>query len=682
MTGTAGAAGDDPYLWLEEIDGARALDWVRAENARSLAVLEADPRFATIHAQARDIHTAKDRIPYGRAIDGLVHNFWRDEAHVRGLLRCAPLDEYRKASPDWRTVIDIDALAEAEGENWVYAGRDFLPGDPQRFMISLSRGGGDAVVLREYNGLAGGFVEGGFMLPEGKQTAAWVDADRLLVASEHGGGTLNTSGYPNRVRAWSRGAPFENAALVCEAPEDEAFLWPITLRRPEGTYHFVLRKPDGYSQILFLLDPDLNPVRLDVPQDSEFEGVLGGQMLLSLRSDWSVEGATLPAGGLVSLDLAHTAADGQARNARLVAPAPARGAIQGAAVAGDRLLIQMIDNVKGRIESATLEPDGWRTAPIDLPDLGSVNIVDADPMDGTAFVTFQDFLTPTTLYLVRGEAPPEPIKQMPAHTDTSPYAVDQHFATSKDGTEVPYFLLRSKDIPGDGTTPTLLYGYGGFEISLTPSYLGPAQKAWLEHGGAYAIANIRGGGEFGPAWHRAAMKQHRQRAFDDFYAVAEDLVARKVTTPARLGIYGGSNGGLLVGVAMTQRPELFGAVVCAVPLADMLRYHTLLAGASWIGEYGNPDVPEERAWIARYSPYQNVRSGDGPPVFFWTSTRDDRVHPGHARKMAAKLMEMGADVLYYENVEGGHSAAADLLQLARRDALTVVYMLQKLADAG
>ena len=673
---------DDPFLWLEEVDGRDALDWVRARNSESLAVLEGDPRYQAIHSDAVAIHTADDRIPFGRAVDGTVHNFWRDKAHVRGLMRQTSLASYRTATPDWDIVLDLDALAEAEGENWVYAGRSMLPPEYRHCLLSLSRGGGDATVLREFDLETRQFVADGFTLPEAKQSAAWLDADRVLIATSHGGGPVNTSGYPRTVRLWQRGTPIEAAEPVLEAPETDALLGLLVSHRADGRHAFITRHPDFFHEEIAVVGDDGTTTTLPLPDDIDFNGVFAGRLILLLRSAWTVEGTDFPAGAALSLDLAATLAACQPTGARLIAAPPERGAIGGLATTRDSVLVQMIDNVKGRIAVARTDGDGWRLEPMALPDLGSVGIVSADDETDTAMVSYQDFLTPTTLYLSADGGAPEPIKSQPAHIDPEPFVMEQRFARSADGTEVPYFLLRGKDTKPDGETPTILYGYGGFEISLTPSYAGPLQKAWLERGGAYAIANIRGGGEFGPDWHKAALKANRQRAYDDFYAVAEHLVASGLTSPKRLGIYGGSNGGLLVGVAVTQRPELFGAAVCAVPLLDMLRYHTLLAGASWIGEYGNPDVPEERAWIMRYSPYQNARpDAKMPPVFFWTSTRDDRVHPGHARKMAAKLIDQGRDVLYYENMEGGHSAAADLLQLARRDALTVVYFLRTLADA-
>jgi prolyl oligopeptidase len=671
----------DPFLWLEDVQGERALDWVRAQNARSLGELEADPRFRPIYDDAVAILTAEDRIPYGIPLAGAVHNFWQDKANVRGLLRRTSLASYRRPDPDWEVVLDLDAQAKAEDENWVYAGREFRPPDHQRFLISLSRGGGDAVVLREFDMATRQFIDDGFTLPEAKQRAAWLDRDRLLVATSHGGGPVNSSGYPRTIRLWQRGTPIESARLVYEAPETDALLFTTVSHRRDGRHAFIVRMPDFYHEQVFLVDDAGTATPLALPDDLQFGGMFAGRLMITLRSDWTVGGQRYPAGAAVSVDLAATAAAGAARGAHLIAAPPARGALQGLASTSDRLLVQQLDLIKGRIEVAEPDGDGWRIAPLELPAMGSISIAGADDETPTAMLVYQDFLTPTTLYLAEGDRAPEPIKRLPSRIDPEPYVAEQRFAVSQDGTEVPYFLLRSKGARMDGETPTILYGYGGFEIALTPSYVSPMQKAWLEHGGAYAIANIRGGGEFGPAWHEAALKSNRQRAYEDFYAVAEHLIGSGLTSSRRLGIYGGSNGGLLVGVAVTQRPELFGAVACAVPLLDMLRYHKLLAGASWIGEYGDPEIAEERAVIARYSPYQNVPGRPMPPILFETSTMDDRVHPGHARKMAAKLIDQGRDVLYYENIEGGHSAAADLLQVARRDALTITFFLQKLADA-
>lgn len=679
---SAAGAAEDPFLWLEDVEGDEALDWVRAQNERSLGVLEGDARYERLYEDAKAIHTATDRIPYGIYADGTIHNFWQDAGHVRGLLRRIDLDGYKAADPDWEIVLDLDALAEEEGENWVYGGRTFLPPKNDRCLIALSRGGSDASVMREFDMGAKAFIEDGFVLPEGKQWGSYLDADTLLIATPHGGGTTNSSGYPRQIRRWRRGTPIEAADLVYESAETDAMVRPYVSHRPEGRRALLVRLPDFFHQQVFALDDDGTPTPLPLPDDVDLQGVFGPHLLAGLRSDWSADGRSFPSGSLVSIDLDATLRAEAPSGVRLVAAQPERGTIASVSTTKDRVYIGMLDTVTGRLVAAQPPEDGdgdWRTEPVPLDPTGSLTVVSADSFSETVLVDFQSFLTPATLNLMRDGRAPEPIKALPARFDPEPFQAEQHVAVSADGTEVPYFLLSPREWSGDGPLPTILYGYGGFEVSLSPTYLGPLGKAWLEAGGAYAIANIRGGGEFGPAWHQAALKANRQRAFDDFIAVAETLVETGVTAPDRLGISGGSNGGLLVGAAMTQRPELFAGVFCAVPLLDMLRYHKLLAGASWIGEYGDPDVPDERAWIEAYSPYQKLAAGTRyPRMFLATSTKDDRVHPGHARKMAAKMMSQDHDVLYYENIEGGHSAAADLLQLARRDALATVFFLDTL----
>ena len=673
---------EDPYLWLEEVLGSEALDWVETQNDASRARLESDERFAAIRDAALAVYSATDRIAYARHAGERVFNFWQDERHVRGILRAASIDSYLEGAPEWETLLDIDVLAEAEGENWVYKGSTCLRPDFERCMISLSRGGADAVVVREFNVRRKAFVEDGFTSDEAKQDVEWLDEDHLLIGTAGSGFRTTDSGYSAEVRLWKRGQSLEDSRRLFEVPSDYVSAFPIVARSSAGTYVFALGSPEFFrEQVSYLGDPlaeDISPRQLPLPEDIDWRGMFGERIIALTRSAWEIDGELHPAGALIAVPL-DALLQGDLSGVETVLVPPETGAIQSVQVARSHLYVSVMDNVRTRLVRVAHGELGWTETQVDVPSTGTLSIVSATSESDLVFVNGEEFLVPDSLYAIDGAAKPRVIAQLPMRFDASAYVASQSFAMSADGTRVPYFLIKGRD--AQGPVPTLLYGYGGFEISLTPSYLSPLPVSWLEAGGAYAIANIRGGGEFGPAWHQAALQANRQRAYDDFAAVAEDLTDTGVTAPAKLGIYGGSNGGLLVGALLTQRPELFGAVVCAVPLLDMLRYHKLLAGASWIGEYGDPDVPEERAWLAAYSPYHNVRDDlDYPQVFLTTSTRDDRVHPGHARKMAAKMMAAGHDVVYYENTEGGHSAAANLNQVARRDALVVTFLMQALMD--
>ncbi len=673
---------EDPYLWLEEVLGSEALEWVETQNHASQARLESDERFAAIRDAALAVYSATDRIAYAGHAGTRVFNFWQDERHMRGILRAASIGSYLAGEPEWETLLDIDALAEAEGENWVYKGRACLRPDFERCMISLSRGGADAVVVREFNVRRQAFVEDGFISDEAKQDMEWLDEDHLLISKAGSGFRTTDSGYSAEVRLWKRGESLEESRRLFEVSSDYVSATPVVVRSSAGTHVFVVGSPGFFrEQVSYLGDPlaeDVSPTQLPLPEDIDWRGMFGKRIIALTRSAWDVDGHVHPAGALVAVPLGALL-QGDLSGVETVLVPPETGAIQSVQVAQSHLYVSIMDNVRTRLVRLSRDESNWMQTQVDVPSTGTLSIVSATSESGLVFVNGEEFLVPDSLHAIEGEAKPRVIAQLPARFDSSAYLASQSFATSADGTRVPYFLVKRRD--AEGPAPTLLYGYGGFEISLTPSYLGPLPVAWLEAGGAYVIANIRGGGEFGPAWHQAALQANRQRAYDDFAAVAEDLIDTGVTEAAKLGIYGGSNGGLLVGALLTQRPELFGAVVCAVPLLDMLRYHKLLAGASWIAEYGDPDVPEERAWLAAYSPYQNVRDDvDYPQVFLTTSTRDDRVHPGHARKMTARMIAAGHDVVYYENTEGGHSAAANLNQVARRDALVVTFLMQALMD--
>ncbi|MGX9219918.1 prolyl oligopeptidase family serine peptidase [Massilia varians] len=674
---TTPSAHDDPYLWLEEVDGAQARAWVEGRNRITEAELEAQPSCAALRARLRAILDSTEKIPYAGCHAGLLYNFWRDAVHARGIWRRTTLDEYRKGAPAWETIIDLDLLAREEGENWVWGGVTWLEPDGALCLVSLSRGGGDAHVVREFDVMERRFVPDGFNLPEAKSDVAWIDRDTLFVGTDFGPGSLTESGYPRIVKEWRRGTPLEAAATVFEARPDDlsASAWlDVT---PGFERAFVQRQIGFYSSELFLRR-DGRLIKLPKPEDANAFAVRD-QLVIELRSNWEAGGTSYPQGALLAADF-DAALRGQAAFEPLFLPSPLTS-LDGLTVTRDALLLTVLDKVKNRIVELRREDGRWQAREVDLPNMGALDTWAFDRVASNRyFLTMTGFTEPSTLYLMEaGTDAREPLKSMPAFFQAQGLQVHQFEAPSSDGTRVPYFAVMHRDTPLDGDNPTVLYGYGGFEVSLKPSYGAISGSAWLEDGGVYVVANIRGGGEFGPGWHQAALKQDRQRAFDDFIGVAEDLVARKITSPRRLGIMGGSNGGLLVGAVLTQRPELFNAVVCQVPLLDMRRYHLLLAGASWMGEYGDPDDPAEWAWIARYSPYHRVRAGQRyPRVLFTTSTRDDRVHPGHARKMAARMLEQGHEVLYWENLEGGHAGAADNAQTARMWALTWTFLRRQL----
>ncbi|MBC8056757.1 MAG: DUF924 family protein [Rhizobiales bacterium] len=684
---------EDPFLWLEDVLGDRALAWVRERNANSQAVLRARPEYEPIRAGLLEVMNAKARIPPVARRGDFFYNLWQDDTHKRGLWRRTSLDEYRQAEPAWETVLDLDALAIAEGENWVWGGAVGLPPAYARVLISLSRGGADAAVLREFDTVAKAFVEGGFELAEAKSDVDWADADTLYVGTDFGPGSMTSSGYPRIVKRWSRGTPLDSATTVYEAAADDMVAHVSVDSTPGHERTLITRAIDFYTRHYLLLEgAELR--RLDVPDDAQisFWNSAHGPadtLLIELRSAWSVAGETFPGGALLAADAAAYLA-GERRVDVLFTPTATRS-LAGYTTTRSHIVIVVLDNVAGRLEEWRRGEGGFTRRAIDAPFPGTLSVsalhdpVRADdPLAEHYLLSYSDFLTPDTLWLATtGSDARETLKAQPPHFDASGMRVDQFFATSADGTRVPYFVIWpvgvDASVPADGSTPTLLYGYGGFEIPMLPSYRAGHGRGWLARGGVLVFANLRGGGEYGPTWHQAAVKEHKQRSYDDFIAIAEDLIARRITSAQRLGIEGGSNGGLLVGAVLTQRPDLFGAVVCQVPLLDMRRYHRLLAGASWMAEYGDPDQPQAWAYISKYSPYQNVKAGVAyPEVFIATSTRDDRVHPGHARKMAAKMLAQGHEVLYYENIEGGHGGAADNEQRAHVQALALAYLWRRL----
>jgi prolyl oligopeptidase len=671
------AAPADPFLWLEDVQSDRSLAWAREQNAVTQRELEASPDFKPIYDRLLAIYDSKARIPYVTKHGEFYYNFWRDARHVRGIWRRTTLAEFRKESPAWETVLDLDALASSEKENWVWKRTDWLRPGYERCFIQLSRGGGDAVVVREFDVPTKSFVKAdAFHVPEAKTDVAWRDRDTLYVGTDFGPGTRTDSGYPRIVKEWRRGTPLASARTVFEGVATDVSVSASVSRRFGYHREFLRRSITFFSGETHLRVGD-KFVKLDVPADARV-GTFKEFITVTLRSAWTVGGRTYAAGALLSAPWERFLA-GSRDFEVLFQPGP-RTSLASFSATRQHIILNELDNVRSRLTVLTRDGTTWRRAPLPAPELGNVSASSVDEDSDDYFLNVTGFLTPSSLYLgTLGSEKRELLKQLPSFFDATGLAVSQHEAVSKDGTRVPYFQVARADLKLDGSHPTLLYGYGGFEIAQRPNY-GPANgSAWLERGGVYVLANIRGGGEFGPAWHQAALKENRQRAYDDFIAIGEDLIARRVTSTPHLGVMGGSNGGLLVGVMLTQRPDLFGAVVCQVPLLDMRRYNQLLAGASWMGEYGNPDVPAEWAYISRYSPYQNIRPGvKYPRVLFTTSTRDDRVHPGHARKMAAKLEAQKADVLYYENIEGGHGGAANNQQSAYMGALAYTFLLKQL----
>lgn len=688
---TAKAIQPDSHLYLEEVEGKEALAWVRGENERTLKVLESDARFQGYYDAALKIATSQERIPYGSIRKGYVYNFWQDAAHERGLWRRQSLSDYGAGAGAWETLLDVDALAKSEGANWVYKGVSCRPPEQTDCLLSLSDGGKDAVRVREYSiadgGAKAGFVAGGFDIPEAKTSFTWETKDALLVATDWGGdgSTLTESGYPFVIKRLKRGETLAQAVEIYRGTKQDVATSPFAIEDAEGHRWFGASRAETFftaSYVMFPADGGA-PVSLPIPKKASPQGIIADTLIVTLEEDWSPEGqSTFKSGDLVGFSWSAFLKDGKLPKVELVFRPTPKQALQGVGITKNNLLVNISDNVVVKVMAYTKGAAGWTSSEVKLPPNGSAGVIFSDNEETTAFLGFENYLSPDTLYSydsVTGDV--KQLRQLPAWFDASPYQVDQHEATSKDGTKVPYFVVHKKDIKLDGKNPALVYGYGGFQVSQTPGYSGTVGKLWLEQGGVYVMANIRGGGEFGPSWHQAGLKTKRQVVYDDFIAVAEDLIAKKITSKEKLGAMGGSNGGLLMGVMYTQRPDLFHAIVCQVPLLDMLRYNLLLAGASWMDEYGDPDVPEERAWLEKLSPYHNVDAAKVyPEIYFETSTKDDRVHPGHARKMAKLLEEMGKPFLYYENIDGGHSAAANQREAARRSALEFTYLARKLID--
>ena len=666
----AGTLGDDdPYLWLEKVEGDSALSWVKEQNALTIAELEEDPRFTQFESEALAIYEAKDKIAYATIHGDFTYNFWRDEAHIRGLWRRSPVKAYLDNKPEWDVVLDFDELAMAENENWVYKGAKGLPPAYDRFLIELSRGGKDAVVVREFDVSTRKFVDDGFNVAEAKSDVSWISTDKVFVATDFGPGSMTESGYPASVRVWNRGEDLSVSQEVARVSAAELGAWGWTQFTQNKQYRLISKSRDFWSHEILLLGEDNELRKLDLPNDADFKGIWKDQIVAILRSDW--QGSAK--GSLVAVDLKSS------QKTEIFVP-DARSSISETNFTATNLLLTIQEDVIDKVYRVSFKDTAWILEDLSLPFGGTLSISGASALNSDFFYTYNDLITPVTLgYYADASSKPRLVRQSPPRFDSEGLEVNQKFVTSKDGTRVPYFLVSRKDINLDGNNPTLLYGYGGFEVSEKSQYWSKTGKLWMEKGGVFALANIRGGGEYGPAWHQAALKTNRHKSYEDFIAIAEDLIQEGYTRPEKLGIMGGSGGGLLVGSVFTMRPDLFNAVVAQVPLLDMLRYHKLLAGASWMGEYGDPDDPIEGAYLRKYSPYHNIYPDKKyPNPMFTTSTKDDRVHPGHARKMVARMMEQGHPVMYYENMEGGHAAGANLKQYATMAAIEFTYLHRQL----
>jgi prolyl oligopeptidase len=671
-------AQEDKYQWLEEIDGIQSLEFVKTQNKATIEKLSKEKAYSSIYKKSLEIFNSSDRIAYPEIRGQYVYNFWQDKNNERGIWRRCLLTNYNNGKYNWETLIDVDKLSKKDGIKWVFKGVTGLYPDFKKFLISLSNGGGDAVYTKEFDVDKKQFIKDGFNIDESKGSATYVDKNTLCVSSDFGEGTMTSSGYPRQTKLWKRGTLLKNAQLIYEGDSTDVAAWSGMLRDDKKNY-IMVTKAITFFTTKNMIWMDNKMITLDVPEDCSVKGILQNQLIVHLKSDWTVDSKTYKTGTLITLNFTELL-KGNKDIYVIVAPDKFSSLSESYATTKNRLLIILLTDVTSQMYSYVFTNGKWMHQKVKAPELGTIGIITADDVTDQYFFVFENFINPSTLYFAdASKNTSKAIKSLPAYFDASKYEVQQFKAKSKDGTMIPYFMVSAKNMKYNGANPTLIEAYGGYEVSYVPYYLSTSGSAWLDKGGVSIIANIRGGGEYGPQWHQDGMKEKRQNVFDDLYAVSEDVIARKITSPKHLGVLGGSNGGLLVGVAFTQRPDLYNAVVCAVPLLDMQRYNKLLAGASWMGEYGNPDVPEEWEYLKKYSPYHNVKEGmNYPEVFFTTSTRDDRVHPGHARKMVAKMNDMGYKTYYYENTEGGHAGSSTPEQRAKSEALTFSYLLMKL----
>ncbi|GGP88348.1 prolyl oligopeptidase family serine peptidase [Shewanella ulleungensis] len=675
-------AEEDKFIWLEDVEGAKPMSWVKQQNDVSAAHIKAYKGFDSLVANSLDILNNKARIPYASRIGEYFYNFWKDETHTRGIYRRTTLEEYAKPEPKWETVLDIDALGKAEGVNWVYKGMNCQYPLNERCFVSLSRGGADAAEVREFDLTTKTFVDTAqkpFLVNEAKSIVSWIDKDTVFIGTDFGDGkSMTDSGYPSLVKLWKRGTPLSEAKTIFTGDKASVASAGYVIFDDKTPLNIITESLTFYTAKHYVYQND-KLIPLPLPADADIKGYFKGQLYIELKSELVTDKATFKQGAVVMTPVDKLIAQ-TPEFSEFVSPT-ASSFISQINFSKSAIFVTWLDDVKSKLVRYMQNDKGeWQSEIAPFEANGTLSVFDVERDSDEFFVDYTSFLEPSTLYRLNGTTlKTEKIKGMPQQFAADKFETKQYFVKSKDGTKVPYFVVMAKDIKLDASNPTLLYGYGGFEVSRLPAYSATVGKNWLEQGGVYVLGNIRGGGEYGPAWHQAALKENRHKAYEDFEAIAEDLIARKITSSQHLGIQGGSNGGLLMGAAFTRRPELYNAVVCQVPLLDMKRYNKLLAGASWMGEYGNPDIAEEWQYIKTYSPYHNLKQGvKYPKVFFTTSTRDDRVHPAHARKMVAKMEDMGIDVLYYENIEGGHAGAADNTQAAELSSMVYAYLMQQL----
>lgn len=673
---------DAKYLWLEEIEGAKALSWVKEHNEKSVAKIKADSKIKELESELKDIILAKDRIPMPSLQGKKILNFWQDETHVKGLWRQTSLESYRQAEPAWETILDIDELAKKDQKEWVFKGADCLKPNHNPCLIYLSNGGKDATEVREFDVEKKAFVENGFFIPEAKQRIAWLDKDHLVIGTDFGKGSLTSSGYPRILKLLSRGQSLASAQTLFEGAESDVQVYPMSIFAEGKNLVQITRSLTFFTSEKYILTEGLKLVKIPVPNDASLEGYHKGEIFYKIRSDLKTSQDKVYTEGSI-LSLKYQAPE-QFSESNLVIKPEAGESIQSLVITLNDIYALTLNNVQSEMFKLENKSGSWNRKKLNLPAAGSITIQSENEMQDEFLISFENFLTPTSIMINSKSGSKlkfQTIKSLPKKFNAENMMVHQYFATSKDGTKVPYFVVHQKSLSLNGLNPTVLYGYGGFEFSQSPFYASTWGKSWIQRNGVFVLANLRGGGEFGPKWHLDGIKEKKQNVFDDFIAVAEDLIAKKITSPDKLGIMGGSNGGLLVGATTMQRPELFKAVVCQVPLLDMMRYHKLLAGFSWVNEYGNPEDPKMKDVILKYSPLQNVKKGvKYPEVLFVTSTKDDRVHPGHARKMAAKMEDFGNQVYYYENTGGGHGADANLNDRVFRKYLEFSYLFEKLMN--